>query len=70
LRMQDERPFVTDNFNVIVDCDTGPIADPATLEQKIRAIPGVIDTGLFLGTAHLVVVAAGDSIRELVGRAR
>jgi len=29
LRMQDERPFVTDNFNVIFDCDTGPIADPA-----------------------------------------
>jgi ribose 5-phosphate isomerase A len=54
---------------VIFDCDTGPIADPATLEQKIRAIPGVIDTGLFLGTAHLVVVADGDSIRELVRRA-
>ena len=69
LRLQDERPFVTDNFNVIFDCDTGPIADPATLEQKIRAIPGVIDTGLFLGTAHLVVVADGDSIRELVRRA-
>ena len=70
LRVQDERPFVTDNFNVIFDCDTGPIDDPATLEQRIRAIAGVIDTGLFLGTAHMVVVSDGDSIRELVRKAR
>ena len=70
MRMQEERPFVTDNFNVIFDCDTGPIGDPADLERRIRAIPGVIDTGLFLGTAHMVVVADGDSIRELVPSAR
>jgi ribose 5-phosphate isomerase A len=70
LRMQEERPFVTDNFNVIFDCDTGPIGDPESLERKIRVIPGVIDTGLFLGTAHMVVVSDGDSIRELVRRGR
>jgi len=70
LRMQEERPFVTDNFNVIFDCDTGPIGEPESLERKIRAIPGVIDTGLFLGTAHMVVVSDGDSIRELVQKAR
>jgi ribose 5-phosphate isomerase A len=70
LRMQDERPFVTDNFNVIFDCDTGPIEDPASLERRIRAIPGVIDTGLFLGTAYMVVVSDGDSIRELVRESR
>ena len=66
LRMQDERPFVTDNFNVIFDCDTGPIDDPEKLEKKIHAIPGVIDAGLFLGTADMVVVSDGTSIRELV----
>jgi ribose 5-phosphate isomerase A len=70
MRMQEERPFVTDNFNVIFDCDTGPIGDPADLERRIRAIPGVIDTGLFLGTAHMVIVADGDSIRELARSAR
>ena len=66
LRMQDERPFVTDNFNVIFDCDTGPIDAPEKLEKKIHAIPGVIDAGLFLGTADMVVVSDGTSIRELV----
>lgn len=70
MRMHDERPFVTDNFNVIFDCDTGPIDDPEKLEKKIRAIPGVIDSGLFLGTAERVVVSDGDSIRELLRKPR
>jgi ribose 5-phosphate isomerase A len=65
LRMEDERPFVTDHFNVIVDCAVGAIADPRGLERAILAIPGVVDTGLFLGTADLVLVADGRSIREL-----
>jgi ribose 5-phosphate isomerase A len=59
---------VTDNFNVVLDCAVGPIEDPAALEQAIRAIPGVIDTGLFLGTADTVVVAEGNEVRELVRR--
>ncbi len=70
LRVQDERPFVADNFNVIIDCAPGPIEDPARLEQAIRAIPGVIDTGLFLGTADLVVVADGGVVRELARKSR
>jgi ribose 5-phosphate isomerase A len=70
LRMHEDGPFVTDNFNVILDCAAGPIDDAARLEQVIRAIPGVIDTGLFLGTAERVVVADGATIRELVRRSR
>ncbi len=70
LRMQDNRPFVTDNFNVIFDCALGPIGDPERLDRAIRAIPGVIDTGLFLGTAERVVVADGETIRELVRGSR
>jgi ribose 5-phosphate isomerase A len=64
--MHEERPFVTDNFNVIFDCAVGPIDDPAGLERMIRRIPGVIDTGLFLDAADTVVVADGVAIRELV----
>ena len=68
LRTHEERPFVTDNFNVILDCAVGPIEDPPALERAIRTIPGVIDTGLFLGTADTVLVADGDTVRELVRR--
>jgi len=45
-----------------------PIADPAGLERAILAISGVIDTGLFLGTADTVLVADGQTVRELVRR--
>jgi len=61
---------VSDNGNQIVDCGVRPIEAKAAFARDLRAIPGVVDTGLFLGTAHLVVVADGDSIRELVRRAQ
>ena len=63
------RPFVSDNGNRIIDCAVKPIESPAALEARLRAIPGVVDTGLFLGTAHTVLVADGDAIRELRRRA-
>ena len=65
LRTEEDRPFVTDNWNVIVDCATGPIEDPHALERTILTIPGVVDTGLFLGIADTVLVADGVTVREL-----
>src|SRR3989454_907455 len=64
LRTAGERPFVTDNGNVILDCVVGSIADPPGLERALRAVPGVVDTGLFLGTADTVLVADGPSVSE------
>lgn len=48
--------YITDNGNNILDCQTGPIADPAALEAQLRAVPGVVGTGLFLGMADVVLV--------------
>ena len=48
--------FVTDNGNHILDCQIGPIPDATRLEMDIRAIPGVVGTGLFLGIADTVLV--------------
>src|SRR5262245_45590260 len=53
--------FLTDNGNHILDCEVGPIADPAKLELDIRAIPGVVGTGLFLGMADTVLVGERDN---------
>jgi ribose 5-phosphate isomerase A len=64
-RMSDGKPLVTDNGNVIIDCGTGPIARPAELEAAIRAIPGVVGTGLFLGMADTVLVDRGGQVEEL-----
>jgi len=65
LRMAGESQFVTDNGNVILDCVVGLIVDPPALERALRAVPGVVDTGLFLGTADTVLVADGTSVSEL-----
>ena len=57
--------FTSDNGNIVVDCGVSRIERAAALHAEIRAIPGVVDTGLFLGTAHTVLVADGPVIREL-----
>ena len=66
VRAEAGRPYTTDNGNRILDCAVGPIADPARLERDIHAIPGVVGTGLFLGTASAVLVGEPDGVRELV----
>jgi ribose 5-phosphate isomerase A len=65
LRMTGGVSVVTDNGNRIADCAVRPIEAPAAFERDLRAIPGVVDTGLFLGIADLVLVAQGGSIREM-----
>ena len=41
-------PFFTENGNIIVDCDFGTIKNPKALTQKIKQIPGVLESGIFL----------------------
>jgi ribose 5-phosphate isomerase A len=53
---QDGTPQLTDNGNIILDCGVDPMVDAARLEADIRAIPGVVGTGLFLGMASDVLV--------------
>lgn len=65
-RLKDGALFVTDNGNYTLDldCRDRPIADPRWLEQAIRSIPGVVDTGLFLGMADTVLIQdEGGAVR-------
>jgi len=62
--------FVTDNGNHILDCQVDPIGDAARLEMDIRAIPGVVGTGLFLGMADTVLVGERESFRLLEEKRR
>lgn len=55
-RGTDEEPYVTDNHNWIFDCRFGRIDCPATLDEELRAIHGVVATGLFVGIASDVIV--------------
>ena len=58
-------PFVTDNGNRILDCSFGPIADPARLEERIRHIVGVVESGLFISRADPVFVADAGGVHRL-----
>lgn len=65
LRGGADQPFRTDNGNHVFDCAISPLTDPDALQRALRSIPGVVDTGLFLGTAAVVLVAEGGHIQEL-----
>lgn len=55
--------FVTDNGNLIADCEFGQIRDPGNLEKMIRSIPGVVEVGLFVGMASEIIVGSENSAR-------
>jgi ribose 5-phosphate isomerase A len=65
LRMCGDQPFRTDGGNYIADCAIGEISDPARLEQRLRAIIGVVESGLFMGLASRVIVGTGAGVKLL-----
>ena len=65
LRLEVGRPYVTDNGNWIVDCGVRPIEAPAAFARDLRALPGVVDTGLFIGVADLVLVADATGVQAM-----
>jgi ribose 5-phosphate isomerase A len=65
LRLRDGVPFRTDAGNFILDLTAGPIADPAALDQALHGIPGVVETGLFIARADVVLVAADAGVKRL-----
>jgi ribose 5-phosphate isomerase A len=59
--------FVSDNGHYIVDCFFGTIADPDRLADRLAAIPGVVEHGLFIGIAK-AVISAGPAGVEIFGQ--
>jgi ribose 5-phosphate isomerase A len=67
LRTRDDgSTFTTDGGHYIVDCrfEAG-IDDPYQVEDRLRRLPAVVETGLFLGMAGMVVVAGSEGVRTL-----
>ncbi|MDH5702251.1 MAG: ribose-5-phosphate isomerase RpiA [Candidatus Bathyarchaeota archaeon] len=59
-------PSVTDNGNFVVDVDFGPVDDVKELDLQLKLIPGVIETGLFVGMADVVYLGKPDGFEKLV----
>jgi ribose 5-phosphate isomerase A len=61
---------VSDNGNLIVDCNVKPPLNPRRISRELREMIGVVDHGLFLGIAHTVLVAQADGTIKVMTRPR
>jgi len=65
-------PLISENANIILDCaPRQPLRDghaARAFDAALRAIPGVVDTGLFLGTAERVLVGYPDGHVQVLRR--
>jgi ribose 5-phosphate isomerase A len=52
--------------NVIYDLQTGPIADARQLEAALLAIPGVVETGLFIARADVVLIGSSHGVERRI----
>jgi ribose 5-phosphate isomerase A len=66
LRTIDGKPFITDNSNFIYDCRFAQIDDPAALQSALRQRAGIVETGLFLGLAQIVLIATEKDVETLI----
>jgi ribose 5-phosphate isomerase A len=63
---EDNSIFLTDNNHFIIDCSFGSIPDPRSLNEAVNSITGVMDNGLFVGMANLVIVGYKDGNTRLL----
>ncbi|PYE52278.1 ribose-5-phosphate isomerase RpiA [Paenibacillus barcinonensis] len=65
-RMDGQERYLTDNGNLIADCHLGTIEHASELNVQLNMLPGVVDNGLFVDMASLVIIAKEDgTIDEL-----
>jgi ribose 5-phosphate isomerase A len=65
LRQSNGGAFVTDEGHHILDCSFGQILDAPALARKLSDLPGIVEHGLFIGMANIVLVAKGHNVTEL-----
>jgi ribose 5-phosphate isomerase A len=66
----DGKAYLTDENNYILDCRFGQIPDADGLARRLSDMPGVVEHGLFIGMASVVLVADGSEIVELLARGK
>jgi ribose 5-phosphate isomerase A len=61
-RRRDGHLELSDNGNALVDCQLGPLSEPAELDRALHAIPGLLETGLFLDLHATIAIARPDAV--------
>jgi len=59
-------PFVTENGNLILDCDFGTIKNPKSLQEKISNMPGVLEVGIFTRKPDIIYKAKTNGKFEIL----
>jgi ribose 5-phosphate isomerase A len=67
---KDGKPYLTDENNHILDCRFGQIPDANELAWKLSDMPGVVEHGLFIGMASVLLVANGSEVVEMRARGK
>jgi|SRR6185369_4273520 len=62
-RGKDGHPFVTDGGHWIIDAALARIDDPVAMAHALANVPGVMEHGLFVGLAALVILGGPDGVK-------
>ena len=58
-------PVITDNGNVIIDADFGLVNKPAELEHRLKSVPGIVETGLFIQMTDIAYIGKRSNVEKL-----
>jgi ribose 5-phosphate isomerase A len=58
-------PVITDNGNAVLDAVFGVIHNASELEVKLKMIPGVVETGLFIGLATTAYIGTASKVEKI-----
>ncbi len=70
IRERHGRHFRTEAGNHILDLHIERIDNPAALESQLNLLPGVVETGLFVGRTDLLIVGTPDGVRVIEPKGR
>jgi ribose 5-phosphate isomerase A len=62
IRMVGGTPYITDQGNYIIDADFGMIANPRLLAEELNTITGIVEHGLFINLAAMVIMGKGNAV--------
>jgi ribose 5-phosphate isomerase A len=66
LRVRDQKPFTTDSGHFIIDCALDGLPDPKRAESILCGLPGVVETGLFLGICGTIFMGTSSGVTTLI----
>ena len=61
----DGSPFITDSGNPIIDLRLSKITDVERLDVELNELPGVIETGLFIGICGVLMLGTDKGVEEI-----